>query len=186
MNHLITQRWRATLLATLTVLGTDAARGADAELHGRWVLNHDLTRAEQPEGAEQRSLLSRLPQTTVSVGGMPLPGTGGSGLPPVPGNSRDPKVLRCAELSIEPVGDRLRLDYDRLGNETLERGNDQGLISRWSKRKLTTRYETTSRKVSQVYQVRRDGRLLVTVRLNPNQGPTVVHKRVFDPAGSPA
>lgn len=172
------------LVALLGALLGAAAHGAQADLHGRWVLNHELTREEQPDGPEQRSLLSRLPQTSVSVGGMPLPGVGGGNPPPVPGNSRDPKVLRCGELSIEPDGDRLRLNYDQLGSETLERGNDQGLVSRWSKRKLTTRYETTSRKVSQVYQVRRDGRLLVTVRLNPNQGPTVVHKRVFDPAAS--
>lgn len=173
-----------TLPGALALLVGAAAHGADAELHGRWVLNHELTREEQPDGPEQRSLLSRLPQATVSVSGMPLPSVGGGDPPPVPGNPRDPKVLRCGELTIEPAGDRLRLNYDRLGSETLERGNDQGLISRWSKRKLTTRYETTSRKVSQVYQIRRDGRLLVTVRLNPNQGPTVVHKRVFDPAAS--
>ena len=67
-------------------------------------------------------------------------------------------------------------------SDTLKRGNDQGLVSRWSARKLTTRYETTSRKVSQVYQVRRDGTLLVTVKLNPKRGPTVVHKRVFERA----
>jgi hypothetical protein len=161
-----------------------AAYGAAAPLTGNWVLNHELSREIQPDGPQQSSLLNRLPNASVSVGGMPLPGVGSGRLPPVAGNARDPKVLRCTELRIEPAGDALHLNYGTAGSDTLQRGNDQGLVSRWNKRKLTSRYETTSRKVSQTYEVRRDGRLLVTVRLNPNQGPAVVHKRVFDPVES--
>lgn len=169
------------LIAILALLATAAA--AESALRGEWVLNTELTQAEQPDGPKQRQGLgSSLPQARVSVGGVPLPVPGSN--PPVQaaGSPRDPRVLHSATLIIEPEGEALRLVYGNGQSETLKRGNDQGLVSRWSDRKLTTRYETTSRKVSQVYQVRRDGRLLVTVKLNPSRGPTVVHKRVFERA----
>lgn len=168
------------LLLVLWMPLTAAAAG-ESELFGHWVLNQELTSEEQPDGPEQRRLFNNLPQASVSVGGMPLPGTGGgSGLPQVPGSSRDPAVLRCSELTIEPLGDDLHVTWVQVDSATIERGDDQGLVSRWSKRKLTSHYETTSRKVRQTYEVRRDGTLLVTVKLNPNQGAAVIHKRVFE------
>lgn len=181
-NHNIMQRIITICMSLLLAGAAAAGHGATAPLAGEWILNHELSREVQPDGPEQSGLLNRLPNASISVGGMPLPSVGGGRPPPVPGNPRDPKVLRSTELRIEPAGEALRLDFGAAGSDTLQRGNDQGLVSRWSKRKLTSRYETTSRKVSQTYEVRRDGRLLVTVRLKPNQGPAVVHKRVFDPA----
>jgi hypothetical protein len=91
-------------------------------------------------------------------------------------------VLRCSEVSVERLGDDLHLSFGAAGSDTLKRGNDQGLVSRWNDRKLTSRYETTSRNVTQVFEVQRDGHLLVTVTLNPRDGAKVVHKRVFDRA----
>jgi hypothetical protein len=173
----------AWLTALLVMIGAAPLR-ADTPLHGRWMLNEALTAEAQPDGPKRGRTSSNLPQASVSVGGMPLPRSGNA-LPTVAGNPQDPKVLRSAELIIEPLGDDLQLRFTSLGTETLKRGNDQGLVSRWSARKLTTRYETTSRKVSQVYEVRRDGHLLVTVKLNPNQGPSVTHKRVFERVSEP-
>jgi hypothetical protein len=166
----------AAVLLAAPLLTLPAAAGTP--LSGRWVLNEELTAEAQPKPST-RSRSSRGPQATVIVGGMPVP-SGGSGLPTVAGNPQDPKVLRTAEITIEPAGDELRLSFAGVGDETLKRGNDQGLVSRWSGRRLNTGYETTSRRVSQVYQVRRDGRLEVTVTLQPNQGARTVYKRVFD------
>ncbi|HEX7036198.1 MAG TPA: hypothetical protein VF210_10510 [Pseudomonadales bacterium] len=174
---------RAAAAVLLSILiGWPAGAGADElRLAGRWVLNHDLTREEQPDGPEQRALLDKLPRAGVSVGGVPLPRTGNAPLPQAIGSPRNPAVLETTELSIEALGDdRIRLGYDGGRGEELIRGDDQGLVTRWSDTRLTSRYETTRRKVSQQYELRRDGRLLVTVKLNPNRGPTVVHKRVFD------
>jgi len=169
------------------LLGAAAAGADDLALSGRWKLSPELTSAEQPEGPETRKgLFSGTPRTSVSVGGMPLPGTGGgSGLPRVAGNPQDPDVLRAPELVIEPVDERLRLTFVGVDSITLQHGNHLGLVSRWDDERLTSRYETTSRKVSQEYQVRRDGTLLVTVKLNPNQGATTIHKRVFEKIGPP-
>lgn len=171
-----------TVLLPMLTLLTPAFAAADDGLTGRWALNAELTAEAQPKPSKRSQSSTRGPQVGVSVGGMPLPRSS-AGLPTVAGNPQDSKVLSCTELTIEREGDRLRLDYGGAGSETLQRGNDQGLVSRWSARKLTTGYETTSRRVSQVYQVRRDGRLEVTVTLRPNQGARTVYKRVFDPAG---
>lgn len=168
-------------LVTLLALAAPQVLGKQSsDLAGLWVVNPELSHEAQPNGPTQRSIFDKLPNASVSVGGMPLPGTGNASLPSAPGNPRDPKVLRCAELTIEPKEETLRLDYAAAGSETLAEGNDQGLVSHWSRRKLTTRYETSTRKVSQTYEVRRDGRLLVTVKINPNDGPTLIHKRVFE------
>jgi hypothetical protein len=178
-SHVATAIAAASLLAA-SLLTPPAASAADTPLMGRWELNEELTAEIQPKPST-RSRSSSGPQATVVVGGMPIP-SGGSGLPTIAGNPQDPKVLRTAELTIEPAGDELRLRYAGVGTETLKRGNDQGLVSRWSARRLNTGYETTSRRVSQVYQIRRDGRMEVTVTLRPNQGARTVYKRVFDRA----
>ena len=49
-----------------------------------------------------------------------------------------------------------------------------------SKPRPEPRYATTSRKVSRTFEIQQDGRLLVTVKLDPNRAKAAVHKRVFD------
>ena len=186
-------QWGVLLFAMGIAWG--AARADASDLSGHWVVSPELTREAQPDGPQQKSgMFEKLPNATISVGGMPIPGTGSAALPSAPGTARDPRVLRAGSLTIEELDDSLHLNFGESGSETLKRGNDQGLVSRWSRRKLTTRYETSSRKVSQSYEVRRDGTLLVTVKLNPRDSAAVVHRRVFqrpapdtatDPATSP-
>jgi hypothetical protein len=169
------------LVLTTLLLCAASALAKPPKLEGRWVLNEDLTREVQPDNQPRSSVFDKLPRPTISVGGMPLPGAGRDAVPVPTGSSADPKVLRSTELTIAPEGDRLTLRYPQ-GSDIFKRGNDQGMVSRWSDSKLTTGYETLSRKVSQTYEVRRDGRLLVTVKLDPNEGRTMVHKRVFERA----
>jgi hypothetical protein len=152
-----------------------------SKLEGRWILNEELTRQVQPDNTPRTSARDKMPRPTISIGGMPLPGTGREAPPAPSGSAADPKVLRSTELAIEPTGDSLTLRYAQ-GSDTYTRGNQQGIVSRWSERKLSTGYETLSRKVSQTYEVRSDGRLLVTVKLSPNQGRSMIHKRVFERA----
>ena len=174
------------LVAAMAVTAACATGVGDGSpgLAGQWTLNQERTVEVQPENRTQRKPLGRT-GTAVVVGGIPLPTPGSTPLPSAPGSAPDPTVLHTPTLTIEPGEDELTLVYAGGERETLKRGDDQGLISQWSSSRLTSRYETTSRKVSQVYQVQRDGSLLVTVRLNPNQGSTLVHKRVFDRAGPP-
>jgi hypothetical protein len=166
------------LVAGAVLAGTAAA--ADG-LAGHWRLNESLTREVQPETKGSASTASGLPQPMIVVGGMPLPVPGTAApRPGLGGASPDPMVVRSTELTVTPVGDELALEFTGVGGDRLRRGNNQGVVSRWNERKLTTHYRTTTRKVSQTWEVRRDGRLLVTVKLNPDHGKTQTYKRVFD------
>jgi len=169
-------------LATLATLALALPGLASAEgLDGHWRLNEALTRELQPPQKGSTSSTSGFGQPMVVVGGMPvpLPGTS-SPQAGIGGPSPDPMVMRTVELSVTSAGEELLLDFAGVGRERLRRGNVQGLKSRWNERKLTTSYETTTRKVSQTWEVDRNGRLLVTVKLNPDHGKTQTHKRVFD------
>lgn len=166
-------------LATLTLAlpGLVSAEG----LAGHWRLNEALTRELQPPQKGSTSSTSGFGQPMVVVGGMPVPVPGTSAPQAgIGGPSPDPMVMRTVELSVTPAGDELLLEFAGVGTERLRRGNVQGQKSKWTERKLTTGYETTTRKVSQTWEVDRDGRLLVTVKLNPDHGKTQTHKRVFD------
>jgi hypothetical protein len=178
---------KVSVTAALLVLSLLAlpAFAKPSRLEGTWLLNQALTAEAQPELRTRSSWFDKLPKPTISVGGLPLP-RAGKETPPVPsGSATDPKVLRTSRLAIAAAGDALRLDFeatDGQASETLVRGNQQGLVSRWNATRLTSSYETLSRKVTQTFEVRKDGRLLVTVRLAPNGGSALVYKRVFDPA----
>ena len=169
------------VVTSVLVCSSPLAGAKSATLFGIWQLNNELT-AEVQDTRSGPDFSATNVQTTVAVGGIPLP-TGRtrsqgeySSIP-----SRDPDVLRCAVLTIEPLADDVLLTYQGVGSETLKKGNVQGTRTSWSKRKLTTRYATTSRKVSRTFEVQSDGRLLVTVKLNPNRAKAAVHKRIFAP-----
>ena len=168
------------IVASVLLVTTGLAGAEQGTLFGNWRLNNELTTDVQ-DTRSGPDLSAGNVSTTVSVGGIPLPT--GSGKPPseyssIP--SKDPAVLRCAELSIERLADDVLLTYQGVGSETLSKGNVQGTRTSWSNRKLSTRYATTSRKVSRKFEVQPDGRLLVTVKLNPNRAKAAVHKRIFD------
>ncbi len=153
-------------------------------LFGTWRLNNELTTDVQDSRSGPDLSMGNV-STSVSVGGIPLP-TGRNNPPGDYANlpSKDPDVLRCSEMTIEPLADAVQLTYQGVGSETLSKGNVQGTRTTWSKSKLTTRYATTSRKVSRTFAVRDDGRLLVTVKLNPTRAKAALHKRIFDRVAS--
>jgi hypothetical protein len=170
-----------TLLLVLLVAGAPVL--ADAGLAGAWQLNDDMTAAEQPRQSGAGG--NRGPSgPRVTVGGMPIPGTTPSPQASFGGTLPDPMVLRVRQLTLTPQGETFAVMFHGLGHDELQRGRHQGVDSRWSERTLTSRYETTSRRVTQTYEVRRDGSLKVTVRIRPQQGKTEIHVRVFDRSAS--
>ena len=171
----------ACIAAFLALAVNQPALANTSALFGTWRLNNELTTDVQDTKTGPDLSMGNV-STTVSVGGIPLP-TGGRGKTPseiskLP--SKDPAVLRCSQLSIEALANDLLLTYQGVGSETLRKGNVQGTKTTWSKRKLSTRYATTSRKVSRTFELQPDGRLLVTVKLDPNRAKAAVHKRIFD------
>ena len=168
------------LLASLT------PHAASAEtLLGNWVLNQELSRELQPANSNQKkNLFGGLSSSpSVVVGGIPIPVPGSSSIQTASsGAIPDPRVLRCEQMTIELVGEDILFTYVGFGTEKLKQGNVRGTRTTYQSKKLTSRYETTSRKVTKTFVLTKEGRLHATVKLNPKKGKTLIYHRVFDRA----
>ena len=168
----------ALLLALLTV--PSFAADKPAKFEGPWVINHELTDEIAPE-FKDANVFSGLGngRVSVSVMGVPIPGS----TPRAASGSsaaQDPQVLSCSEMLIEQKGRELHVSYKDLGDEVLRKGDYRGRKSSWSRSKISQRYKSTTRKVAKTWEVRSDGRLLVTVAIDPNGDKKRTYKRVFD------
>lgn len=173
---------KSTALALVIALsGAGVAHGAAPPewLLGDWVLNNELTQAEQAKVKNKSGGTGGGFSSSVSIGGIPLPGSGSAQSGPG-GTAKDPEVLRCREMTISSQGEGLLFDFKDAGKELMKRGNNKGRVTKWNKRKLTSRYETTSRKVDRQFEVADDGRILVTVKIKPNRSARITQKRVFE------
>lgn len=159
------------------------------ELLGHWILDQERTAQIQPEQPQENNFLKdQNINTTVAVAGMPLPRVR-SKVPPVSSRpSPDPDILRCKELRIDPKGAGLLFTYVDVGSEVRKQGSYRGAKIRWNKKKLTESYKSTTRKVTHKFEIQDNDQLLVTVKINPNKGPTRTYYQVFDraPEQSPA
>ena len=181
--------FRSRLLSGLIVaLSASASFAASPPkwLLGDWQLNNELTAAAQVKKKNSSSGGFGGMSTSVSVGGIPLPGSSGSGQPGPGGTAKDPEVLRCREMQISSEGEDLLFDFLGVGKERVIKGNNQGRVTKWNRSKLTSRYETTSRKVERIYQLQEDGTVMVTVKIKPRKAARIIQKRVFQrPADAP-
>lgn len=175
---------RHPLLTLLLLLSTSVvmARDSGSSLDGTWVINHELTEEVQPE-FKNSGLFDNLGggRMQVSVMGVPVPTSEAQPRPTI-GNPRDPDVLSCLEMILHDQGTKFLATYQDVGEEEFIKGNYRGRESRWSGKSLTQFYRTTERKVTKTYEIRSDGRLLVTVVIKPNKDKKRVFKRVFDRA----
>ncbi|MYH17130.1 MAG: hypothetical protein F4149_18340 [Gammaproteobacteria bacterium] len=174
---------RSLPLLALCAAVSFAACAEELALVGSWTLNVDRTEAIQPDNSTSRwwEGLGGNFSTSVSVGGIPVP-TGSPGPAPELGTPGPPQMLRCQAFTIKKLDDGLLITYQGVGSEELRPGVYRGMRSQWSRRKLTSNYESTTRKVKRSLEVGKDGRLLMSVTINPRKGKTLRYKRVFDRA----
>ena len=83
-------------------------------------------------------------------------------------------------MSIQEIDDVVLVNYGASASAEFVPGKHRGRTTRWTHKKLSQTYSTLSRRVSQTYQLERDGDLLVTVKIDPKEGRSRVYKRVFD------
>lgn len=170
-------------LALALCLGVCTAQAAGLELVGAWTLNVERTKAVQPDNSTSswwEGLGGRF-STSVTVGGIPVP-TGGQDPQQQVSEPGSPQMLRCHAFSIEQLEDSLLLTYEGVGSELVKPGAYRGMRSQWGRRKLSSNYESTTRKVKRTLEVGKDGRLLMSVTINPHKGKTRRFKRIFDRA----
>lgn len=177
-----TQLWLAALAIMLLAAGAQA-KGTGTQLTGDWVLNETRSAAVQPENVESRNWLpgGKL-SGTISVGGVQVP-TGNNRPEASTGPSSDPGILRCKRLEIATVGEELHMTYVDVGKERFRQGRWRGVKTRWGKRELKSRYESTSRKVAYLLELQTDDSLLVTVTINPRKASKRTYKQVFERRG---
>jgi hypothetical protein len=174
---------RVLLLILLLVCAPFAlARDRSSLLEGTWVMNQELTEEVQPE-FKNSGLFDNLGggRMQVSVMGMPVPTSEAQPRPTI-GTPRDPDVLACLEMILHDRGEKFLATYQNVGEEEFIRGDFRGRESGWNHRTLTQFYKTTERKVTKTYEIRGDGRLLVTVEIKPKKDKKRIFKRVFDRA----
>lgn len=147
---------------------------------GTWTINHEETDKVAVKFKDGSGVSGNRWKPQVSIGpGLPLPQSFKqapmSNLSP-----KDPEVLRCTTMTIAPEGKRIKLDYDEAEKETLVKGEYRGRKTRWNKKEIEQKYRTPDRKVTKTWTLREDGRLLVSVKLNPHDDSSRRYNRVFD------
>lgn len=169
-------------LACCGLAWASPAIGKTPKLVGNWTVNIELSQAVQPKNANARWYegLGGNFSTSVSVGGIPLPVGGNDPQPEGGGGIPNPDMLRCQSFTIEITGDDMLLTYAEVGTERLRQGHYRGRRNKWTSTHLSTDYESTSRKVTRTLEIQKDGRLLMSVKINPKKGKTRRFKRVFD------
>ncbi len=169
--------WRLCLVTAAIALLTPATSRAEAPqwLLGNWVLDSQKTHELQPE--QKSGGGGGFGSPSISVGGLPIPLP--SGALPGSGAPRDPRVLRCAEMTVAMTDDHVHFAYLGVGEEIMKSGNDQGRKTTWSRSRLTQKYATTTRKVTKSYELEEDGSLLVKVKISPKGSKSATHVRVF-------
>ena len=172
------------LLAAMALCLPLQMRADNLELLGTWTVNIERTLEVQPDNANVRwwEGLEGNFSTGVYVGGVPVP-VGGGVKPEGDAGIPNPEMLRCQAFDIQRNEHGLLLTYHGVGEEKIRSGAYRGLHSAWSAKKLTSDYESTTRKVKRALEIQKDGSLLMSVTINPRKGKTRRFKRVFERSG---
>ncbi len=177
-----TVRFPLICVATALLAGFLPHAATADTLLGHWVLNRELSRELPPVNSNQKKNsfqgFSNIPSVVVPNLPTPIPGSSSTNVSGA--LIKDPRVLRCIEMTIELVGEDILFTYTGFGTEQLKQGSVRGTKTTYKSRKLTSRYETTSRKVTKTFELTKEGRLHVTVKLKPNKGKALVQHRIFE------
>lgn len=182
MFHPHTTRLVIVILAFCTTFSAYA----DMAWEGTWKLNFEETdkvtiQYKDGSGTGRRNIFQN---ADVSIGGLPLPSLGGGVPPQSRMAAKDPEVLLCNSMAIDADGKKIKLAYDEDKKETLRSGSYRGRDTNWSKKKIQQKFKTPDRKVTKTWTVRPDGRLLVSVKINPKKDRAKTYNRVFDRVSS--
>lgn len=147
---------------------------------GNWIVNQEETEAlREPYKDNSKKKRSKF-KPHVSVGGLPMPGSNRqkamSRLA-----AQSPMVLRSSKMTITFEGDQINVRYPNIGHEILHKGEFRGRKTKWSRKQIKQTYRTTERRVTKTWSINKQGRLLVIVKIKPNEAKQVITRRVFDP-----
>lgn len=167
------------------VVGNDTASGAAATgLLGDWQLNRELTEKRRPKLPKARASNSGFGTgATIGAGGvlMPVPGPGNRA--PAGPTKNLPKVLGCVQLSLTQHGQDITATCPELDAPRIFKiGKLHGRTVKFSSRKMTEKYSSTSRRVTHTFLLERSGLLEVKVTVKPKGAKMRTYILVFDRA----
>lgn len=177
--------WCAMAVSVLTTNTVVAAEKAN--LLGDWTLNRDLTEKRRPKLPKAKASRSGFGKVHVGVGGVLVPTPGSSG--PIPGGSGAtagmPKVLSCDELELTKQGQVIEANCPTMLNaRKFNVGNIHGRKTKYSNRKLTEKYSSSSRRVTHTFKMEGSDRMEVKVTVKPKGAKLLTYILVFDRTNS--
>ena len=171
------------LMSVLLVFQVPIVAKEKQTLIGDWTLNRDLTEERRPKLPKAKSSRSGF-GTNVAVGAggvlMPVPNrTTGPSAAGATGNL--PKILACQQLSLTRQGSNIVVTCPQmLEPREFVIGRIHGRTAKWSNRKLTEKYASTSRRVTHTFILERSGVMEIEITVKPKRAKKLTYIMVFD------
>lgn len=169
---------------TLHLLTSTAASAAEkASLLGDWTLNRELTEKRRPKLPKAKSSRSGFGAVHVGVGGVlvPNPGSGGPSPSASSATANMPKILGCEQMNVVKSGQVIEITCPKLAQALkFTIGNLHGRKTRYSSRKLSEKYSSTSRRVTHTLNLERSNRMEIKVTVKPKGAKMLTYLLVFD------
>ncbi len=170
-------------VCTTTLLTFPAVANQKPSLIGDWQLNRDLTEERRPKVRKSKPSQSGFgTNVAVGAGGVLMPVPRRQGGPSAGGATANlPKVLACQELSLDRQGSDVVVSCPQmLEPRKFVIGKIHGRTVRWSNRKLTEKYSSTSRRVTHEFNLERSGVMEIKITVKPKGAKRLTYILVFD------
>ncbi len=153
-------------------------------LIGDWQLNRDLTAERRPKVRKAKPSSSGFgTNVAVGAGGVLMPVPRRQGGPAAGGATANlPKILACQELTLAQQGSDIVVTCPQmLEPRKFVIGKIHGRTVRWSNRKLTEKYSSTSRRVTHEFNLERSGVMEIKITVKPKGAKRLTYILVYDP-----
>ena len=171
------------LVCAMSLFAVPALAKEKPSLIGDWQLNHDLTKDRRPKVRNAKPSRSGFgTNVAVGAGGVLMPVPKRQGGPSARGATANlPKILTCQELTLAQQGSDIVVTCPQmLEPRKFVIGKIHGRTVRWSNRKLTEKYSSTSRRVTHEFNLERSGVMEVKITVKPKGAKRITYINVFD------
>lgn len=152
-------------------------------LIGDWTLNRHLTEERRPKVRETKSSSGGFgTSAAVGAGGVLMPVPNRRAGPSATGATGNlPKILSCQQLSLARQGSNVVVTCPQmLEPRKFVIGRVHGRTAKWSNRKLTEKYSSTSRRVTHTFILERSGVMEIEITVKPKRAKKLTYIMVFD------
>ncbi|MCY4095088.1 MAG: hypothetical protein OXG05_08180 [Gammaproteobacteria bacterium] len=167
----------------LLLLAVPITAADKPSLIGDWTLNRDLTEERRPKVPKAKSSRSGFgSRVAVGAGGVLMPVPNNPASPSAAGATGNlPQILACQQLSVTQQGSDIVVTCPQmLEPRNFAVGRIHGRTVKWSNRKLTEKYASTSRRVTHTFNLERSGLMEIKITVKPKRAKKLTYIMVFD------